>query len=55
VFPDDEMLEETPARFSSKQEAKHGELEALWWALDLSSSISVNRLEKARRIHYEGK
>ena len=53
-FPDDEMPEETPGRFSSKQEAEHGELEALWWSLDLSSSISVNRLEKALRLHYEG-
>jgi hypothetical protein len=54
VFPDDQMLDETPARFSSKQEAEHGELEALWWTLDLSSSLSEKRLEKARRIHYEG-
>lgn len=54
VFPDDQMPDETPARFSSKQEAEHGELEALWWSLDLSSSISVNRLEKARKTHYEG-
>jgi hypothetical protein len=30
------------------------ELEAKWWALDLSSSLSENKLEKARRIHYEG-
>lgn len=54
VFPDDQMPYETPARFSSKQEAKHGELEALWWSLDLSSSLSENKLAKACRIHYEG-
>ncbi len=54
VFPDAEMPEETPARFSSKQEAEHSELDAQWWALDLSSPLSVNKLAKARRIHYEG-
>ncbi len=54
VFPDDEMPETTPVRFSSKQEVEHSELEDQWWALDLSSSLSENRLEKARRVHYEG-
>ena len=55
LFPDDEMPEETPPpRFSSKQEAEHSELEAQWWALDLSLSLSENKLAKARRIHYEG-
>ena len=37
LFPDDEMPEETPPRFSSKQEAEHRDLEALWWSLDLGS------------------
>jgi hypothetical protein len=54
VFPDDEMPDETPVRFSSRQEAEHRELEAKWWTLDLSSSLSENKLAKARRIHYEG-
>lgn len=54
VFPNDEMPEETPVRFSSRQEAEHMELEAKWWTLDLSSSLSENKLAKARRIHYEG-
>ena len=53
-FPDDEMPDETPARFSTKQEAEHMELEAKWWTLDLSSSLSENKLAKALRIHYEG-
>jgi hypothetical protein len=54
VFPDDEMPEETQPRFSSKQKEEHQELEAQWWAIDLSSSLSENKLTKARRIHYEG-
>lgn len=54
VFPDAEMPEKTPPRFSSKQDAQHKELEAQWWALDLSSSLSENRLAMARRIHYDG-
>jgi hypothetical protein len=57
VFPDDEMPEMpemTPPRFSSKQEAQHKELEAQWWSLDLSSSLSENKLALARKIHYDG-
>ncbi len=54
VFPDDEVPEERPPRFSSKQDAEHMELEARWWELDLSSPLSENKLGKARRIHYEG-
>jgi hypothetical protein len=54
VFPDDEMPNKIPIRFSSKQEAGHMELEAKWWTLDLSSSLSENKLAKALRIHYEG-
>jgi hypothetical protein len=54
VFPDAEMPEKTPPRFSSKQDAQHKELEAKWWALDLSSSLSENKLAMARRIHYDG-
>lgn len=40
VFPDDEMPDETPPSFSTKQEAEHRELEDQWWALDLSSSLN---------------
>ena len=54
VFPDDEMPEETPPRFSSKQKEEHMELEAQWWTIDLSSSLSENKVVKARRIHYDG-
>lgn len=54
VFPADEMPEETTARFSSKQKAEHRELEAQWWTIELSSSLSENKLAKARTIHYEG-
>jgi hypothetical protein len=54
VFPDDEMSEKTPPRFSSKQDAQHKELEAQWWELDLSSSLSENKLATARKIHYDG-
>lgn len=53
VLLDVEMPHETPARFSSKQEADHLELEAPRWELDLSSPLSENRLAKARRIHRE--
>ena len=51
LFPDDEMPNETPPRFSSKQEAEHRELEALWLEPDLSSSLSEKRLGNARIIH----
>jgi hypothetical protein len=54
VFPDDEMPDETPPRFSTKQEAEHRELEAHCWALDLSLSLSENKLAKARKVHYDG-
>ena len=54
VFPDDEEPYKTPVRFSTKQEAERRELEEQWWALDLSSSLSENKFEKARRIHYYG-
>jgi hypothetical protein len=54
LFPDAERPDETPVRFSSKQEAEHRELDAQWWELDLSSSLSENKLAKARRIHYQG-
>lgn len=47
VFPEDEMPDETPPRLSSKQEAEHRELEGQWWALELSSSLSKNKLVKA--------
>jgi hypothetical protein len=54
VFPEDNAPEKTPSRFSTKQDEQHKELEAQWWALDLSSSLSENKLATARRIHYDG-
>jgi hypothetical protein len=54
VFPEDEMPEKIPVRFSSKQDARHNEMDSQWWALDLSSSLSENKLALARKIHYEG-
>jgi hypothetical protein len=41
------------ARFNKRQIEAHAELEQHWWALDLSSSLSLGKLEEARRIHYE--
>jgi hypothetical protein len=31
----------------------HKELEEQWWTLDLTSALSVGKIEEARRIHYQ--
>jgi hypothetical protein len=31
----------------------HKELEAQWWSLDLTSNLSVGKIDDARRIYYE--
>jgi hypothetical protein len=40
-------------RFNERQLVMHKELEAQWWALDLTSNLSAGRIEDARKIHYE--
>jgi len=39
-------------RFSKTQKERHIELEAEWWALDLTSDLSGNTVQDARRLHY---
>jgi len=41
------------ARFNSHQLEMHKALEQQWWALNLTSSLSVGKIEDARKIHYE--
>ncbi len=41
-------------RFSSKQDAVHAGLEERWWSLDLHSTLSESKIEKARSLHYRG-
>ena len=40
-------------RFNSRQLEMHKELEAKWWSLDLTSSLSAGKIDDARRVHYE--
>jgi len=40
-------------RFTSLQLEAHKELEQQWWSLNLTSSLSTEKIEDARRIHYE--
>jgi len=54
VFPKDERPDKEVVRFSSAQDVRNKELEARWWALDLSSSLSANKVAAARRIQYVG-
>ena len=41
------------ARFNTRQLEMHQALEALWWSLDLTSSLSAGKIDEARRVHYE--
>lgn len=41
-------------RFSSKQDEAHAKLEEKWWSLDLHSTLSESKIEKARELHYRG-
>ena len=49
----DEPLTAKP-RFSSKQDAAFAEIEDQWWALDLHSTLSENKIASARLLHYTG-
>jgi hypothetical protein len=52
VFPAYDKKEQNRNIFSERQKAIHKELDVEWWKLDLTSSLSVNRVEEARRIAY---
>jgi hypothetical protein len=39
-------------RFDARQIEMHKELEAEWWLLDLTSSLSAGKIDDARRVHY---
>ncbi len=40
-------------RFNTRQLEMHKELEAQWWSLELTSNLSVGKIDDARRIYYE--
>jgi hypothetical protein len=40
-------------RFTEKQIRKHEELQNEWWKLDLTSTLSSGKIDKAKRVHYE--
>ncbi len=53
VFPSFKPLNDNPqTRFSSRQLLAHKEFEDAWWQLDLTSSLSVGKLDDARRLHH---
>ena len=54
VFPSFKSLEsQQGTRFTAAQLEAHAELESQWWSLDLTSTLSVGKLEAAKKIHYE--
>ena len=40
------------ATASSKQDAAYAKIKQKWWALDLHSTLSESKIEKARALHY---
>lgn len=40
------------ARFTAAQLEAHAELEARWWTLDLTSSLSAAKLDQVKKTHY---
>jgi hypothetical protein len=46
------VISEGEQRFNQRQCEMHQELEARWWALDLTSTLSAGKIDVARRIHY---
>ena len=40
-------------RFNARQLEIHKELEAQWWAIDLTSSLSAGKIDAARSVYYE--
>lgn len=54
VFPSFKPVKPTESkRFNARQLEMHKELEAQWWSLDLTSSLSAGKIDDARRVHYE--
>ncbi len=54
VFPSFKpVVSDGKSRFTSAQLEMHKELEEQWWTLDLTSALSVGKIEEARRIHYQ--
>jgi hypothetical protein len=49
VFKDVKLPEH---RFTKKHSQNHLEYEREWWELDLTSTLSVNKVDEARRLHY---
>lgn len=54
VFPSFKPVKPAESkRFNARQLEMHKELEAQWWSLDLTSSLSAGKIDDARRVHYE--
>lgn len=54
VFPSFKPVKPTKSkRFNIRQLEMHKELEDQWLALDLTSALSVGKIDDARRVHYE--
>ena len=54
VFPSFKpVVSDGKSRFTSAHLEMHKELEEQWWTLDLTSALSVGKIEEARRIHYQ--
>jgi len=53
VFPSfKRVAQSSERRFNARQLGLHAELEAQWWSLNLTCSLSEGKLEDARKIHY---
>ncbi|NBY54223.1 MAG: hypothetical protein EBQ48_02490 [Betaproteobacteria bacterium] len=53
LFPSYEPYAPPADRFTDRQRREALELEAAWWALDLHSEASADKLASLRMIHYE--
>ena len=51
-FPVFENPRQVSERFTHHQKLRHVELESEWWSLDLTSALSGNKVDEARRLHY---
>jgi hypothetical protein len=53
IFPSYKAVDPTAARFTRRQLERHRELEPQWWALDLVSDLSADKLSGIKAIRYE--
>ena len=53
IFPSYKAVDLTAARFTRRQLERHRELEPQWWALDLVSDLSSDKLAGIKAIRYE--